>query len=154
MRLEPVIQVGVTDLTNRVLVASEYNAKDRAHFAQAFEFCSVVASCDAADVIAPEIDNAIARRLGRFMPRHDEHNVQRDFNRLTNSIRKGLGLKNAPTIEPAEVTQDYDLFFFVAWSPQSLVELQRIRNWRSRCKIAVPYSFEIWSNTLEQITPT
>lgn len=136
-------------MTNRVLVASEYNAKDRAHFAQAFEFCSVVASCDAADVIAPDIDNTIERRLRRFLPPHDEHNVQRDFNRIANGIRKGFGLRNAPTMTPVDVSQDYEIFLFVAWSPQSLVELSRIRGWRRRCRIAVAYLFELWSSTLD-----
>jgi hypothetical protein len=142
--------MGVPDLTNHALVAFEYNARDRAHFTQAFEFCSVVASCDAADLLAPEVDNAIAQRLGRFMPQHGGHDVQRDFNRLTKSIRKSLGLKNTPTVEPTEVTQDYELFFFAAWSQQSLVELRWIKNWRSRCKIAAAYVFQLWPNTLEQ----
>lgn len=137
-------------MSSRVLVASEYNAKDRAHFAQAFEFCSVIASCDAADVIAPGIDNTIERRLRRLLPPHDDHNVQRDFNRMANGVRKGLGLRNAPTIEPVDITRDYEIFFFVAWSPQSLVELRRIKGWRRRCKFAVAYLFELWSSTLKQ----
>ena len=136
-------------MSNRVLIASEYNAKNRAHFAQAFEFCSVVASCDAADVMTPDIDKTMERRLHRFLPQHDEHNVQRDFNRLMSGVRKGLRLKNAPTIEPVTVTQDYEVFFFVAWSPQSLVELTRMKDWRKRCKIAVAYLFELWTSTLE-----
>jgi hypothetical protein len=136
-------------LSNRILIASEYNAKDRAHFAQAFEFCSVVASCDAADIVAPGIDRAMERRLHRLLPHHDGHNVQRDFNRLMSGVRKGLRLKNAPTIEPVTVTQDYEVFFFVAWSPQSLVELTRMKDWRKRCKVAVAYLFELWTSTLK-----
>jgi hypothetical protein len=106
--------------------------------------------CDDADVVAPGIDNYLARYLQFILPAHDEHNVQRDFNRLVNGIRKGCRLKNTATIEPVSLDQNYDLFFFVAWSPQSLVELSRIRNWRSRCKVAVAYLFELWSSTLEQ----
>ena len=133
----------------QVLIASEYNAKDRAHFAQSFEFCSVVASCDTADVLAPNLDNPIERRFGAFLPQHDG-NVQRDFNRLVNGFRKGLGMRNAPVMQRSVVAQDYDLFLFVAWSPQSLVELTRIKGWRNRCKVAVAYLFELWSSTLEQ----
>jgi hypothetical protein len=136
-------------LKRRTLIASEFNAKDRAHFVQAYEFCSIVAACEGADLIAPGVDNYLERRFSRVMPAHDGHNVQRDFNRLTNGLRKGLGLKNAATMEQVDITGDYDLFFFVAWSPQSLVELSRIKNWRSRCKIAVAYLFEQWSTTLE-----
>jgi hypothetical protein len=123
---------------------------DRAHFAQAYEFCRIVMECDDADVVAPGIDNYLARYLSGILPPHDSNNVQRDFNRLVNGFRKGLRLKNLPTIEPVPLNQNYDLFFFVAWSPQSLVELSRIRNWRGRCKIAVAYLFELWSSTLEQ----
>ena len=137
-------------MKKRTLVVSEFNAKDRAHFALAYEFCRIVTECDDADLIAPRVDNYLARYLNGILPAHDDHNVQRDFNRLVNGVRKGLRLKNAPTIEPVSLDQDYDLFFFVAWSPQSLVELSRIQNWRGRCKIAVAYLFELWSSTLEQ----
>ncbi|TIL46698.1 glycosyltransferase [Mesorhizobium sp.] len=137
-------------MKRRTLVASEFNAKDRAHFALAYEFCRIVAECEDADLIAPGLDNYLTRHFHAILPKHDPHNVQRDFNRLTNAVRKGLGLRNAPTMEHAQLTQDYDLFFFVAWSPQSLVELSRIHDWRGRCKVAVAYLFELWSSTLEQ----
>lgn len=137
-------------MKRRTLIASEFNAKDRAHFALEYEFCRIVAECEGGDLIAPGIDNYITRRFHAVLPRHDAHNVQRDFNRLANAIRKGLGFRNAPSIEHVRVTQDYDLFFFVAWSPQSLVELSRIHDWRGRCKVAVAYLFELWSSTLEE----
>jgi hypothetical protein len=137
-------------LKSRTLIVSEFNAKDRAHFALAYEFCRIAAECDDAHIIAPGIDNYLIRYLGSVLPDHDKQNVQRDFNRLVNGIRKGFRLKNAPTIESVTLDQNYDLFFFVAWSPQSLVELSRIRNWRGRCKIAVAYLFELWSSTLAQ----
>jgi hypothetical protein len=136
-------------MKKRVLIASEFNARDRAHFAQAYEFCRVITECDDADLVAPGLDNYIVRRLGRVLPQHDTHNVQRDFNRLVTGVRKGLGLRNAPTIERVPVTQDYELFVFIAWSPQSLVELARLKNWRKRCKVAVAYLFELWSSTLD-----
>ena len=137
-------------MKKRTLVASEFNAKNRAHFALSYEFCRIVAECENADLIAPGVDNYLARYLNGILPAHDDHNVQRDFNRLVNGFRKGLGLKNAPTIEPISLDQDYELFFFVAWSPQSLVELSRIQNWRGRSKVAVAYLFEQWTSTLEQ----
>ncbi|TIN22876.1 glycosyltransferase [Mesorhizobium sp.] len=137
-------------MKRRTLVASEFNAKDRAHFALAYEFCRIVAECEDADLIAPGIDNYLTRYFHPILPKHDPHNVQRDFNRLTSAIRKALGLRNAPTVEHVRLTQDYDLFFFVAWSPQSLVELSRIHDWRGRCKVAVAYLFELWSSTLEE----
>lgn len=137
-------------MKSRTLIVSEYNAKDRAHFALAYEFCRIAAECDDAHIIAPGIDNYLIRYLSSVLPDHDKQNVQRDFNRLVNGIRKGFRLKNAPTIESVTLDQNYDLFFFVAWSPQSLVELSRIQNWRGRCKIAVAYLFELWSSTLAQ----
>jgi hypothetical protein len=140
-------------LTRRTLIVSEFNAKDKAHFALSYEFCRIVTECDDADLIAPGIDNYLTRYLGAILPPHDSHNVQRDFNRLVSGVRKGLRLKNAPTIESVSLDQDYDLFLFVAWSPQSLVELSRIQNWRGRCKIAVAYLFELWSSTLEKDRP-
>ena len=85
-------------LKKRTLVVSEYNAKDRAHFAQAYEFCRIVMECDEADVVAPGIDNYLQRYLRMILPPHDEDNVQRDFNRLVNGIRKGCRLRNAATI--------------------------------------------------------
>jgi hypothetical protein len=105
--------------------------------------------CDDADLAAPGVDNYVARYLGPFLPAHDDHNVQRDFNRLVNGIRKGFGLTNLATIERVALKQKYELFVFVAWGPQSLVELSRIPNWRGLCKIAVVYLFELWASTLE-----
>lgn len=137
-------------MKSRTLIASEFNAKDRAHFALAYEFCRVAAECDDAHIVAPGINNYLIRYLNPILPNYDNQNVQRDFNRLVNGIRKGLRLKNAPTIESVSLDQNYDLFFFVGWGAQSLVELPRIRNWRSRCKVAVAYVFELWSSTLEQ----
>ena len=137
-------------LKRRILIASEFNARDRAHFSLNYEFCRIITECDDTDLVAPGIDNYLARYMSGVLPNHDSHNVQRDFNRLVNGIRKGLGLKNAPTIERVMLDQSYDLFFFVAWSPQSLVELSRIPDWRRRCKIAVVYLFELWSSTLEE----
>ena len=132
----------------RTLIVSEFNAGDRAHFALAYEFCRIVGDCDDADVVAPGIDNYLSRYLGSVLPAHDSHNVQRDFNRLINGFRKGVGLKNKATISNVAIEQNYDLFFFVGWSPQSLVELSSIKNWRGRCKIAVAYIFELWSSTI------
>jgi hypothetical protein len=135
-------------LTSRILVASDFNTGDRAHFALAYEFCRIITECDDADLVAPGIDDYVHRCFGRFLPAHDGHNVQRDFNRLVNGFRKALGFKNKPSIPPVDLTANYDLFFFVAWGPQSLVELSRIKNWRARCKIAAVYLFELWSSTL------
>lgn len=137
-------------MRSRILIVSDFNSRDRAHFALSSEFCRIVAECDDADIVAPGIDNYLERRLGRILPEHDSHNVQRDFNRLVNAARKRFGLRNAATIERVSVDQTYDVLFFVGWSPQSLVELSRIRNWRKQCKIAVAYLFELWSSTLEQ----
>lgn len=134
----------------RTLVASEYAAKEMAHFALSYEFCRIIQEVDDAHVLAPGLDNSLVRRLGRFLPAHDSHNVQRDFNRLVSGVRKGLGLKNAPVIERVTLEQDYDLFVYVAWSPQSLVELSRIVNWRQRSRVAVLYLFELWTSTIEQ----
>jgi len=88
--------------------------------------------------------------LGRILPQHDSHGVQRDFNRLVSGFRKGLRLKNAPTVEPVDVNTDYDLFVYMAWSPQALVELARIRNWRQRCSKAVVIIHELWARTIER----
>lgn len=134
----------------RTLIASEYMAKDKAHFALSYEFCRIIQEADDAHVIAPGLDDYISRNLGRFLPPHDTQNVQRDFNRLVNGVRKGLGLKNAAVIEPVVLTQDYELFVYIAWSPQSLVELSRIKGWRKRCKTAVLYLFELWSASIQQ----
>jgi hypothetical protein len=140
-------------MTRRVLVASEFNARNRAHFSLSWEFCHIIQACDDADVVAPGVNNYLSKYLGRILPPHDSHNVQRDFNRLVNGVRKGLGLRNMATIEPVRLDQDYEMFFFVAWSPQSLVELARIPGWRKRCKVAVLYLFELWTSTLEQDRP-
>jgi len=133
----------------RVLVFSDYNAKERAHFAISYEFCRIIADCDDADVIAPPTYNYLSRYFGRVLPPHDDLNVQRDFNRLVNGFRKGIGLRNAPTIMPTEIEKEYELFIYIAWSPSALVELSRLRNWRQKCAKAVLFMHELWVKTIE-----
>ncbi len=75
-----------------------------------YEFCQVIVECEDADLIAPPVYNYVDKYLGRILPPHDKHGVQRDFNRLVSGFRKGLSLKNAPTIVPVDVNKDYELF--------------------------------------------
>lgn len=133
----------------RTLVASDYNAGDKAHFSVSYEFCRIICECEAADLVVPGLDNVVERRLGRFLPTHDGHNVQRDFNRIVNAGRKCIGLRNGATVERSSVREDYELFVYVAWSPQSLAELSRLRHWRERSQIRVLYLFELWVSTIE-----
>ena len=133
----------------RTLVASDYIAGDKAHFSVSYEFCRIICECEDADLMVPSLDNAVERRFGRFLPAHDGHNVQRDFNRIVNAGRKCLGLRNGATIEHNSVRGEYELFVYVAWSPQSLVELSRLKHWRERSQIKVLYLFELWVSTIE-----
>jgi hypothetical protein len=137
-------------VNTRVLIASDYNSKERAHFTSSYEFCQVIAECEDADLVAPSIYNSLEKYLGSILPPHDNLGVQRDFNRLVAGIRKRVGLKNAPTIVPVNLSKDYELFVYMAWSPQALVELPRIRNWRQRCSKAVVFIQELWASTIEQ----
>jgi hypothetical protein len=134
----------------RVLIASDYNSKEIAHYTLSYEMCDVITQCEDADLIAPHIDNYIERYLGRILPPHDDFNVQRDFNRLVNGIRKCLGVKNAPTVPAVELNKEYDLFVYVAWTASSLVQVSRIRNWRQRCSKAIVFIHELWLSTLEE----
>jgi hypothetical protein len=134
----------------RTLIASDLNAKDRAHFALVYEFCRIIKECDDADLAVPGIDNYLEKYLDLVLSAYDRTYIQRDFNRLVNGVRKGLGLRNLATIKPITLEQDYDLFVFIAWDPQSLIELSRISGWRSRSKVAVVYIIELWSSLLQQ----
>jgi hypothetical protein len=134
----------------RALVASDFNVGDRAHFSVSYEFCRIISECDDVQLLAPGLNGFLARRLNWIMPRHDGHNVQRDFNRLLKGVRKRIGLRNGATIDPVSITQEYDIFVYVAWSPQSLVELRRMRNWRQSARVAVLYLFELWENTIKE----
>ncbi len=138
-------------LSARVLIASDYNAKERAHFALSYDFCRIIAECDDAELIAPPVHQYLKQYFGRVLPPNDDLNVQRDFNRLVNGVRKGLGMKNAPTITPVDLgSKEYELFAYIAWSPNALVELSRIRHWRERSAKAVLFMHELWVSTLEE----
>jgi hypothetical protein len=136
-------------MSARVLVASDFNAKERAHFASSYEFCQVIADCDDADLVAPPLYNYLKKYLGRMLPPNDDLNVQRDFNRLINGLRKGVGLKNGPTVVPVDIQKEYDLFVYIAWGPATLVELSRLRHWRKRCAKAVVFLHELWGSSVE-----
>ena len=89
------------------------------------------------------------RRFGGFLPSHDGHNVQRDFNRIANAGRKLLSAcEMAQASSRPQFWESTISVVYIAWSPQSLVELSRIEGWRRRSRIAVLYLFELWESTV------
>ena len=138
-----------SSMAPRVLVASDYNARDYAHFALVFEFCRIVSECDCVDLIAPGLETYMYKKLQRFLPAHDGANLQRDLNRLLSGFLKIIKLKSRPIMEEANLEREYELFIFVAWGAPSLVELSRIRRWREKCGKAVAFVVELWASNHE-----
>lgn len=135
----------------RILIASDYNAKDCAFSSLSASFCEVVSDCDYVDVCAPRIDSFIAHHLLSLCAAgNDELRLQRDFNRLMNGFRKGFGFTGMPTIEKTRVKSDYDFFMFCVWDAPGLTEINRIRGWKERCAKSAVYLHEAWASSLEE----
>ncbi|KAA2244281.1 glycosyltransferase family 1 protein, partial [Salinarimonas soli] len=127
----------------RVLVASNYNTLKYPFSAQAYEFCSVVAACEGADLLAPEATPAF-----RAGPASNAYLAQEIVRRGITRLRAGLGRPAAPTMQPTPLTRDYDLLFWVCQFEAGLAEVERLEGWRERCRTKVAFVVETWSTLM------
>ncbi|WP_164919634.1 glycosyltransferase [Hansschlegelia zhihuaiae] len=136
-------------MNRRVLIASDYGARDAAYSSLSYEFCKVAAECDDAHLVAPKLRQSIVPFVDNVIADHiDRERVQRDVNRLLKGVRRRIGMRDGPTIEPFEVDREYELFVYIAYDINSLVELSRVKGWRERCSKAVVAIHELWSTEL------
>jgi hypothetical protein len=66
--------------------------------------------------------------------------------RLASAAKTLAGLPRVPSIVPASIDQDYDLFFYMCQFPNDLANLQNLKGWRRRSKKAVAFILESWSS--------
>jgi hypothetical protein len=117
----------------RVLVGSNYNDGMRLFNALPYELCKVIAQCNPADLLAPrgirrsEVASTIASKGTRLLSRSRPSNL-----------------------EPVEISQDYDVFFYVCMTPNGLADLQSFQGWRKRSRKCAAFIFETWSSWLRR----
>jgi hypothetical protein len=122
-------------MSRRVLLASEYNAWNHAFHSLSYEFCQVIAAVDDVQLVVPPQSQRRMERVAR---------------KAANLIGEPLGLRRIAVSDRVHLAQDYELFLFVCWSPDSFVELSRIKHWRERCRKTAVFINEIWSHNIHK----
>jgi len=95
----------------------------------------VIRALDDVDLIAPRAES----RGHGFLARQ----AQRVSRKLA-----GIELNFAPRIETVRLAQEYDVMIFYAQNVDDLRLLERVPDWRARCRKAVCVIEEVWSDRL------
>ncbi len=116
----------------RVCVASHYGYGAALYNRLVFEACAAIAAMTGATIVAP--GPAPRGKVWR-----------------TASMAKHV-ITGVPfsSIESCTVTEDFDLFLFVAMRPQDLVCLDSIKGWREHSHKAAAFLFETWSGLVDE----
>ena len=118
----------------RVLVYSERNVIARKWHALQYEFEDVGTEIGLADVVAP--------RARERTP------VNRALYRVNRGAGRG-GMREVH-LEEMTITGDYDLFFAFFAFPSDIPHIQRLKGWRKRCKKAICFIGEHYTQENEQ----
>lgn len=120
----------------RILVLSHRNLYEPEVWRGSYrELESVIAEVDAVDVVAPKQGKwhrqrkRNAQRIGRYTP---------------------IGLN--PGVETVSLEKDYALFFTVCEKPSELLNLNAIKGWRERCRMAICWMAEFYEHNIPHYT--
>lgn len=122
---------------SRVLVLSQRRLHTAKHLTMLYEFEDAVRSVDDVTLLSPGP-----------VPRPDLSSVSR---RAVNGSLHRLGRPRRsppwdhPSMRPATVTGQHDLFFAVFADSFELSYLRRLKGWRERCRRAVCFLTEVWT---------
>jgi len=105
-----------------------------------YEFEDVIAAVDDADILAPPQYDA----MGKFRKRVIEN--------TTRYIGESPLTKLNPYGSDVELAYDYDIYFVTLDFPWNIASINLLKNWRRRCRLAVCYIIEIWSEDLSQMS--
>lgn len=104
-----------------------------------YEFEDIINDVDEADVLSPVAYNS----LGTFLKRVVENTTRyTPVSALATVNPYGSGI---------DLAYDYEIYFVTLDFPWSIASINLLKNWRRRCRIAVCYIVEIWSQDLEQL---
>ncbi len=124
---------------SRILVWSLRNLQNFVYNSCLYEFEDVIQAVDDADILAPPQYNA----SGTFLKRIVENS--------TRYVAASPLTKLNPYGSDIELAYDYDIYFVTLDFPWSIASINLLKNWRRRCRIAVCYVVEIWSEDLPQM---
>lgn len=116
----------------RVLVFSQRNIfKNYLFRCPHHEFEDLICQMDTADMLAPQVDQAISRRY-----------------KLAKKIAWHAPIALNPGLPKTTVDKKYDLLFTVCGSPVDLLMLNAVDNWKSIAKTSVCLVDELWVKEL------
>lgn len=129
--------VGSTKRKARVLAVSMRKLKHHVSRAAVYEFEDVVCSCDSVDMLELEYNTELFKATNKL------------FNRAARSLESAKSM-NSLLGHRYDLKEDYELFFFFCQSPQDILALNSIKNWRKRCQTAVCWLDEVWMNDVNK----
>ena len=118
----------------RVLLFSQRNLNRLMYQCFMYEFEDVVHSVDRVDLLAP--------------PSQNTSELQHLTHRAKNIVRKSVGRLPIGDIEPIAIERDYDLLFAVLQFPWQAIYLNRLKDWRRRCRKSACFLAESWTTML------
>lgn len=116
----------------RICVYSQRGLHSHVARCSEYEFEDVIADVDDVDIVVsePTAASSIGRRIS---------------NRLARHLRV---MPPNPGLSTISLNRDYDLFFALCMFPSDLGTVQAIRDWRTRCNLAVCWLDEVWAANL------
>jgi Glycosyl transferases group 1 len=127
----------------RVLLASPCNIEGRAWGGIGFEFLQVISQIESAVVAAPR-----RRDYSGWPLRLVSDELVPLVDRVREIVRFKLRRPAPRLAAPEEVSGTFDLCFYVCQFGKELGEIDRIRGWRERSKLACAFILETWPQTI------
>ncbi len=123
---------------SRVLVLSQRRLHTAKHLTMVYEFEDAICAFDDARIVAPgpapyEDLGVLARRV-----------INGGLARAGRTRRSPPWIM--PSMQPTTVVGDHDLFFAIFSDAPELAYLRRLKGWRERCRRAVCFLTEVWTD--------
>jgi hypothetical protein len=132
-------------MNRRTLVVSTFNYNRRAWNGVCYEFAELLRRIEGADVIAPQAVAPCLPLNASLLHVMQDHRVS-----LRSMARTLYMMRTGSLFERSEVAGDYDVCLFMCQFLRELPNVERVRGWRSRSRLAVAFILETWTNAVER----
>ncbi|WP_424930066.1 glycosyltransferase family protein [Amaricoccus tamworthensis] len=128
-------------MDRKVLLVSNHNAVTRPWNGVPYEFLNVIAGIEDATIVAPP---PLRRDLGLNYSAMEF--LRNAGGELADQARRAVRGKFPGVMQPVTIDQDYDVCFFMCQFSKNLGDMEQVKNWRARSKLAVAFVLETWSS--------
>lgn len=128
----------------RCLLVSSFNADRRPWNGVPYEFLATIAALENATILAPAGRRSVCNSEPDSAALRSELAL-----RAERRIRRKISGHHAPLLQPARVTGDWDILFFVCQFIEEVQEIEQLAGWRERSRRAVIFLLEGWTSTFD-----